>query len=62
MALRGEERGAKIAAVGAGEVERFSAFRNRVRLDADEVGYWELSKIKRAMTLISPLIFRRPER
>jgi hypothetical protein len=62
VVLRREKRGAEIAAVCALEVERFGALRNRVRFDADEVGYWELSRIRRAMTLMSPLILRRPER
>ncbi len=62
MVLRREERGAKIAPVGAREIDRFGALRNLVRLDADEVGYGELSRMRRAMTLMSPLILRRPER
>ena len=59
---RGEDRCAQIAAIRAVKVDRLAMSGNRVRGDADEVGYRELSSISRAMTLISPAIFSRPER
>lgn len=62
MAFRREQRRAQIAPVSALEVNRFGARRNGVGLDTDEVCYVELSRMRRAITLMSPLIFRRPER
>lgn len=62
MVLRREQRRAQIAAVGALEVNRLGAFGDGIGLNADEVSYGGLSRIRRAMTLMSPLIFKRPER
>ncbi len=58
----GENGGSQITAIGAVEVDCFGARRNGITGYTDEVRYGALSRTSRAITLMSPLILRRPDR
>lgn len=59
---RGKQGAAKMAAVGAVKIKRLAADWSRIRRDFDKPGYRELSRVRRAITLMSPAIERRPDK